>query len=385
MRMNYRCQLSLYIKTTLSLTTLLSTSVVMYFNPLPPNDQENGPRFSINILLNPTEDAASHPPQADPSATSLPYHKRVAEGWLNSAAGTPGGRTALLPIRTSTSTTLPRPPQRTSEVVLPPLGSLNLLTSPGPKPRPTSSSYQDYQDHHQFHQHGNKYRHRSSPGSCGSMSGRSRSTSPTTPSHSNIPYTLEQVHFIQYYREDKKVQWQAIVQPFKRQFPRVVVHQSSSNSPKRGKGALECRYYRAQMYPKIDDEGNFVRDHNNEYEMVNIRVRDRPIHPHKAILEDYIKLVTRCPEEVLKYSWTDDKDKAEARHISKSFYAQSLCCLHTNLSQLPIVQDRAEGNFQELLFAFEQLHSEAICQRSFLPEQQQRLHKRAQLLARLVI
>ncbi|KFZ06947.1 hypothetical protein V501_06937 [Pseudogymnoascus sp. VKM F-4519 (FW-2642)] len=310
--MNYRRQLSLYVKTTLSLTTLLSTSVVMYFNSLPPNDQEKGPRFSINILLNPTENAA---PQTDPSATSLPYRKRVAEGWLNSTVGAPSGRTALLPIRTSTSTTLPHPPQRTSEVVLPPLGSLNLLTSPGPKPQSTSSYYQDYQDNHQFHQHGNKYRHRRSPGSCGSMSGRSRSTSPTTPSHSNIPYTLEQVHFIQYYREDKKVQWQAIVQPFKRQFPRVVVHQSSSNSPKRGKGALECRYYRAQVYPKIDDEGNFVRDHNNEYEMVNIRVRDRQIHPHKAILEDYIKLVTRCPEEVLKYSWTDDKDKAEARNI----------------------------------------------------------------------
>ncbi|OAF57151.1 hypothetical protein VC83_06051 [Pseudogymnoascus destructans] len=149
------------------------------------------------------------------------------------------------------------------------------------------------------------------------MSQSSRSSSPTTPSHSNVPYSLEQVHFIQYYREDKKVQWQAIVQPFKRQFPRVVFHQSSSssNSPKRGKGALECRYYRAQMFPKIDDEGNFVRDHNDEYEMVNIKVRERINHPYKAILDDYIKLVTRCPEEVLKYSWTDEKDKAEARDI----------------------------------------------------------------------
>jgi hypothetical protein len=326
MRINDRCQLSLYFKTTLSQTTSLSTSITMYFNSLPTNGKTpNGQtpygqtlnvqrRLSINLLLNPQEDAAYHPPQ------------------------------------------------KTSEIVLPPLGSLNLLTSPGPNPQPKSY----YQEPPRLRQHRNRYRHHNSPSgyssssSCGSMSGISRSPSPTSSSHSNVPYSLEQVHFIQYYREDKKVQWQAIVQPFKRQFPRVVLQQSSSNGPKRGKGALECRYYRAQMYPKIDDEGNFVRDHNNEYEMVNIRVRDRSTHRHIAILEDYIKLVTRCPEEVLKYSWTEEKDKALARDISKSSYARILCCLHTNLSQLSIAQDRAEGNFQELSFASEQLRSEAI-------------------------
>lgn len=317
MRMNDRCQLSLYFKTTLSQTTPLSTSVTMHFNSLPPNgktpnDQTpNGQtpygqtvnvqrRLSINLLLNPLEDAAYHPPR------------------------------------------------KTSETVLPPLGSLNLLTSPGPNPQPMSY----YQEPPRFRQHRNKYRHHSSPSgsssssSCGSMSRSSRSLSPVSSSHSNVPYSLEQVHFIQYYRDDKGAQWEAIVQPFMRQFPRVILHQSSG--PKRGKGALECRYYRAQIYPKIDDEGNFVRDHNDEYEMVNIKVRERREHPYKAILDDYVKLVTRCPEEVLKYSWTSEEDKAEARNISKSFYARSLCCLHTNLSQLPIAQDKAEGNFQEL-------------------------------------
>ncbi|KFY27719.1 hypothetical protein V491_00767 [Pseudogymnoascus sp. VKM F-3775] len=137
------------------------------------------------------------------------------------------------------------------------------------------------------------------------------------PAHSNVPYTLEQVHFIQYHREDKGVQWQAIVQPFKRQFPRVVFQG-------RGKGALECRYYRAQMYPKINDEGNFVRDHNGDYEMTNVKVRERPIHQHRAILDDYIKLVTRCPEYVEKYSWTDEEDKKEARRVIEERAKQGL-------------------------------------------------------------
>ncbi|OBT84055.1 hypothetical protein VE02_07022 [Pseudogymnoascus sp. 03VT05] len=236
----------------------------MQINSLPPNGHK-GQRLSINLLLNPVEDAAS------------------------------------------------RPPQRTSDVVvLPPFSYLDQYTSPGPNPQPTHY----YQDHPRFRQYRNHNKYHSSPSSsssCCSTPRSSRSLSPASPSHSNIPYTLEQVHFIQYYREDKGAQWQAIVGPFMRQFPRVVLHQS--NVPKRGKGALECRYYRAQMFPKFDDQGNFVRDHNDEYEMVNIKVRERKDHPYKAILDDYIKLVTRCPEVVLKYSWTDEEAKAEARSI----------------------------------------------------------------------
>lgn len=179
------------------------------------------------------------------------------------------------------------------------------------------------------------------PNSCGSRRSMSRSSRPTSlvsPSYSTIPYSLEQIHFIQYHREDKGMQWQAIVQPFKTRFPRVVFQKS--NDPKRQKGALESRYYRAQMYPKIDDEGNLVLGQNGDEEMVNIKVRERRNHRHKAALDNYIKRVTRCPEMVLEYSWTDEEDKEKARSISMSPCARGLCCLFTNLSQLPLAQHR---------------------------------------------
>ncbi|KAL5351122.1 hypothetical protein ACLOAV_002973 [Pseudogymnoascus australis] len=65
----------------------------------------------------------------------------------------------------------------------------------------------------------------------------------------------------------------------------------------------------------MDDEGNIVLDQNGQVEMVNIRVRDRNSHPYSSILEDYFKLVTRCPGKILTYSWTDEVDKEKARKI----------------------------------------------------------------------
>lgn len=271
-------------------------------------------------------------------------------------------------------------PYRTSQVVLPPLNSLDLLTGQFPAPQPIylhpppprfrqRREQQREQQREQYkeqqgEEHGGQqgelhredYRHHRSPSNYSSSGDgsntshrRSGSNSPAPSSHSNVPYTLEQVHFIQYYREDKSVQWQAIVDPFKSQFPRVVFPQSNesngSNGPDRQKGALECRYYRAQMYPKIDDGGNFVFDQTGDVEWVNIKVRDRNDYQHISILGEYFKLVTRCPEEVLTYSWTDEDDKKEARRISKSPVSEACVDLYTNLSQLKAAQNRAEAVF----------------------------------------
>lgn len=318
---------------------------IMHTNSPPPNGQDNNNRrWSINLLLNPEEDAAFHPSQGACPYSSRPLHLSA----YNSLSRPP-------PIP-SIPSHIP-PLERLSEVqrfqLLPSFGtldlSLDLLTTQGPQPKPI------YQDHpasqpatrcpdasarfrernQQRHQQSHKYRHQSSPSnhiSCSRSSSMSplgsRSESPPSPAHSNIPYTLEQVHFIQYHREDKSMQWQAIVDPFRIQFPRVYIQ--LGNTPERRKGALECRYYRAQMYPKMDDGGNIVLDQNGQVEMVNIRVRDRNSHPYSSILEDYFKLVTRCPERILTYSWTDEADKEKARKISKSPCVRNLCCLYTN-------------------------------------------------------
>lgn len=131
--------------------------------------------------------------------------------------------------------------------------------------------------------------------------------------HSNKKYTTEEMHFIQYFREDKRMQWADIVGPFNAQFP----------NHKRERGALECRYYRFQMYPQINEDGTFQYNDKNEIVMVNTKVRDRRDTKRSggkkwSILNDYFKLVSRCPEQVLEYHWTDEEDKRRARAISKS-------------------------------------------------------------------
>ena len=130
--------------------------------------------------------------------------------------------------------------------------------------------------------------------------------------HSNKKYTTEEMHFIQYFREDKRMQWADIVGPFNAQFP----------NHKRERGALECRYYRFQMYPKVNDDGTFQYDDKGEIVMVNTKVRDRRDTERSGgkkwrVLNDYFKLVSRCPEQVLEYAWTDEEDKRRARAISK--------------------------------------------------------------------
>ncbi|KFY61359.1 hypothetical protein V496_05048 [Pseudogymnoascus sp. VKM F-4515 (FW-2607)] len=126
------------------------------------------------------------------------------------------------------------------------------------------------------------------------------------PRNLNVLYSLEQIHFIQYHRGDKGMQWQEILLSFNRCFP---VFFLQNNNPKHQKEALSNLYYRAQMYPRIDNKGNLVLDQNGDEELVNI------------------KLVTRCPERVLTYSWTDEEDKEKSRRIIATRATQGTCQL----------------------------------------------------------
>lgn len=76
------------------------------------------------------------------------------------------------------------------------------------------------------------------------------------------------------------------------------------------------------MYPKVNEDGTFQYDDKGEIVMVNTKVRDRRDMERSGgkkwtVLNDYFKLGSRCPEQVLEYSWTDEEDKRRARAISK--------------------------------------------------------------------
>lgn len=158
----------------------------------------------------------------------------------------------------------------------------------------------------------------------------------------NKAYPLEQIHFIQYCKEDLKLSWVKSEARFKERFP----------DPDRDvtRVGLQCRYYRAQIYPMLDVEGKTVLNENGMIIMRNLTVRDRgkkgglivpvldddrrPIYNenghvimrelteeelhgplgHNLIMtyQKYFQLVDRVPEYVLKYEWVRNEHKAVA-------------------------------------------------------------------------
>ena len=136
------------------------------------------------------------------------------------------------------------------------------------------------------------------------------------------------------------MQWADIVEPFNAQF-----------SPhRRERGALECRYYRFQLYPKVNEDGSFVFDDKGEIVMVNTKVRERRERERTGgkawdRLNEYFKLVSRCPEKVVEYKWTEKEDKRKARQIRKCVKAS----FWFNDANLLLVADREKNGQQTQL------------------------------------
>jgi hypothetical protein len=149
----------------------------------------------------------------------------------------------------------------------------------------------------------------------------------------NKAYTLEQIHFIQYCKEDLKLPWPETEARYIERFP----------DPARDVSivGLQCRYYRAQKYPMLDIEGKPVLNDNGTIIMRNLTVRERgqkgglivpildgerrPLSNEKGrvlmrelteeelhgplgrnlsvVYQRYFKLVDRVPEHAAKYGW----------------------------------------------------------------------------------
>jgi hypothetical protein len=170
----------------------------------------------------------------------------------------------------------------------------------------------------------------------------------------NKAYTLEQIHFIQYCKEDLKLSWPEIMARFIERFPDPARDVSMVG--------LQCRYYRAQKYPMLDIEGKPVLDHNGMIIMRNLTVRERgqkgglvvpmldgdwrPMYNEedrvmmRELTEEelhgrlgrnlsmtyqrYFKLVDRVPEHVAKYRWVRNEHKAVAKGNGTSYTSPSL-------------------------------------------------------------
>lgn len=141
-------------------------------------------------------------------------------------------------------------------------------------------------------------------------------SSPT--GRSNKAYTHEEVHFIIYMRDDRKMQWTDIVNPFNDQF-----------NKKASRGALECRYYRAQLFPKFAEDGSYLYDETGELIMEPLKVRDRKELQRAGGIrwvktEPFTTLVGRMPSLILQYKWTDPEDKRKAKAIGMFTFSHAM-------------------------------------------------------------
>jgi hypothetical protein len=121
--------------------------------------------------------------------------------------------------------------------------------------------------------------------------------------HSNKPYTVEQVHFLRYHKEDLANVWLAVHSMFYQRFP---------DSERLSIACLTSRYYRDNRVPKVDANGELVLDKNGNPIMIKAKIRDRATPEGKSIPYLFIE---KHPEFALKYDWVRPEDKAVALKI----------------------------------------------------------------------
>lgn len=121
--------------------------------------------------------------------------------------------------------------------------------------------------------------------------------------HSNKPYTLEQVHFMRYYREDCGLFWPQVHALFYRHWP---------NSGRITVACLSSRYYRSNVVPKLDENGEPVLDKNGKVVMITAKVRERGTAEGK---NKPFLLVDKHPEFALIYDWVEAEHKRKATRI----------------------------------------------------------------------
>lgn len=132
--------------------------------------------------------------------------------------------------------------------------------------------------------------------------GKKKKRKPTG-THSNKPYTQEQLHWLWYVCEDRGFRYPEMYRAWRIQFP------GETRVPGQ---AFSSRLYRENFYPILDANGNFVRGRDGKLKIKAVGKRRRNEEGNR----DYpFKFWDHSPEWALYWDWVLPEHKAMAQKI----------------------------------------------------------------------
>ena len=184
----------------------------------------------------------------------------------------------------------------TNQYTLPSIHSLHDEGYHSPSPVHHHHSHQRVRHHHPHH-------HRYS---------QSGPTTNKKKPRSNKAYSVEEVDFIRYYKDDLRKHWPEILSFFRHNFRE---RQRDSEQ------CLSSRYYRDNCWKMYDANGRPMRDDNGKIRVISCKVRSRgtPAGREEALP---FTLVQKHPSRAMRYTWVSEQHKAEARRLAEEMTDQ---------------------------------------------------------------
>ncbi|ESZ89670.1 hypothetical protein SBOR_9945 [Sclerotinia borealis F-4128] len=132
------------------------------------------------------------------------------------------------------------------------------------------------------------------------------STSNRKKPRSNKAYSMEEVDFIRYNKDDLNKHWPEILSLFRRHF---IQRQRDSEQ------CLSSRYYRSNHLKMYDASGRPMLDKNGKVRKISAKVRRRATPAGRVEALPYT-LVQKHPQRAMAYSWVSSEHKFDAGRLA---------------------------------------------------------------------
>lgn len=128
---------------------------------------------------------------------------------------------------------------------------------------------------------------------------------------SNKAYNEEQTHLMIYFN-NKGYKWADVLIEFLKRWP------GSPDEEEKSTDAMNSRFYREQVCPRLSPTGEFLWDANGKCIMKRMIKKNQKDDVDGLRWRDYFSLVTKCPRKALEYEWVSAEDKEIAHRIRES-------------------------------------------------------------------